>query len=98
MNSKEEYIKLNDLRQYPIRACHWDEKHGNLHFICGIESVMEYAEYLDRYTLEQPVIVKAGWAYDFETGKPRCSNCGNIEEDWDDPGKFCRRCGCDNER
>lgn len=43
------YIKLEDLQKFPIRKDHCDKEHGNEHFIYGIESVLEYAEYLPTY-------------------------------------------------
>lgn len=45
------YIKLEDIEKYPIRINHCDHKNGNLHFVLGIESVMEYIDYLPRYDL-----------------------------------------------
>ena len=46
------YIKLDDLRKFPIRKDHYDKKHGNEKFIFGVESVLEYAEYLTHYYFE----------------------------------------------
>ena len=43
------YIKLEDLQKFPIRKDHYDKVHGNEHFIYGVESVLEYAEYLPTY-------------------------------------------------
>lgn len=40
------YIKLEDLQKFPIRINHYDKKNGNEHFVYGVESVLEYAEYL----------------------------------------------------
>ena len=40
------YIKLEDLMKFPIRRNHYDKEHGNEDFICGIETVLEYAENL----------------------------------------------------
>lgn len=39
-----EYIALDALLKYPIRADHYDKEHGNEDFILGIESVLEYAQ------------------------------------------------------
>lgn len=41
-----EYIEREALMRYPIRRDHYDRKNGNEHFINGIESVLEYAEFL----------------------------------------------------
>ena len=39
-------IDLDALMKYPIRLDHCDKEHGDMHFVYGIESVLEYAEYL----------------------------------------------------
>lgn len=41
-----EYIKREELMEFPIRRNHYDRKNGNKHFINGIETVLEYAENL----------------------------------------------------
>lgn len=38
------YIDLDKLNEFPTRAGHYDQEHGNEHFIFGIEAVLEYAE------------------------------------------------------
>lgn len=43
------YVKLDDLLSYPIRLNRCDRKNGNLHFILGIETVMEFIDYLPEY-------------------------------------------------
>lgn len=43
------YIKLEDLQKFPIRKDHYDKVHGNEHFVNGVETVLEYAEYLPTY-------------------------------------------------
>lgn len=54
------YIKLEDLQKFPIRKDHYDKVHGNEHFIYGVESVLEYAEYLPTY---DDVTNSEGYAY-----------------------------------
>lgn len=49
------YIELGALTKYPIRLNHYDKEHGNIHFVYGIESVMEYAENLPAADVD-PVI------------------------------------------
>ena len=39
-------INADDLNKYPIRLDHYDKEHGSEVFVFGIESVLEYAEYL----------------------------------------------------
>lgn len=46
------YVKLDDVKAYPIRLDHCDRKNGNIHFILGIETVMEYIDYLPVYEYE----------------------------------------------
>ena len=41
-----EYIEREELMKFPIRRNHYDKEHGNEDFICGIETVLEYAENL----------------------------------------------------
>ena len=48
-DSSEEYIKLSDLQKFPIRLNHYDKQNGNIHFVWGVETVIEYAEGLDKY-------------------------------------------------
>ena len=39
-------ISLDELNKFPIRLDHYDKEHGSEDFVLGIESVLEYAEYL----------------------------------------------------
>lgn len=39
-------IDADELNKFPIRLDHYDKEHGNEDFVLGIESVLEYAEYL----------------------------------------------------
>ena len=43
------YVKLEDIQAFPIRIDHCDNKNGNIHFILGIETMMEYIDYLPQY-------------------------------------------------
>lgn len=43
------YIDLDELLKYPIRINNYDKEHGDVNFVYGIESVLEYAEYLPVY-------------------------------------------------
>ena len=45
----QRYIKLDDIKDFPIRIDHCDRVHGNLHFVLGIETLMEYIDYLPQY-------------------------------------------------
>lgn len=48
-------IDLDELEKFPIRADHYDKKNGNIHFICGIETLMEYAESLPVFDLDKVI-------------------------------------------
>lgn len=37
-------IDADTLMEFPIRINHYDKKHGDEHFVLGIETVMEYIE------------------------------------------------------
>ena len=39
-------IDLEDLMQFPIRWNHYDEEHGSIDFISGVEVVLDYAQSL----------------------------------------------------
>ena len=39
-------IDADELNKFPIRLGHYDKEHGSEVFVFGIESVLEYAEYL----------------------------------------------------
>ena len=39
-------IDADELNKFPIRLDHYDKQNGNEDFVLGIESVLEYAEYL----------------------------------------------------
>lgn len=39
-------IDLDELLKYPIRLDHYDAENGNIHFVYGVESVIDYAESL----------------------------------------------------
>ena len=39
-------IDADELNKFPIRLDHYDKQHGSEDFVLGIESALEYAEYL----------------------------------------------------
>ena len=76
-----EYIKLEELMKFPIRRNHYDKEHGNEDFICGIETVLEYAENLQA-TDVAPVV--------------RCRDCKHYRpqkksEHWENRANYCNR-------
>lgn len=60
---KKEYIEREALLKYPIRRGNYDTKNGDIHFINGIESVLEYAKSLPPADVQEVV---------------RCSECIHI--------------------
>ena len=50
----ERVIELDKLLQYPLRrgSEHCDEEHANPHFLNGVESVLEWAQTLPIFTLQ----------------------------------------------
>ena len=71
------YIKLEDLQKFPIRQNHYDKENGNEHFICGIETVIEYAENLPAADVVE--VKHAEWVHSNRgfnvQGDYECSNC-----------------------
>ena len=86
-------IDLDQLLKFPIRLNHYDEENGDIHFVFGIESVLEYAQYLP--TVDAVPVRHAYWIrhedWEEEGGCGwECSECGmGSEVDY----KFCMRCG-----
>lgn len=85
-----EYIDREELMKFPIRQNHYDNEHGNEHFINGIETVLEYAESLP--TADVAPVKRGFWKPISESeitgfnpkfaGRDpiagyKCSNCGN---------------------
>ena len=87
------YINLEELMKFPIRRNHYDKEHGNEDFICGIETVLEYAENLP--AADVAPVRHGRW----KCNKP-CTVCGvdrfvgldaDIWADWEPP--YCPNCG-----
>ena len=89
------YINLEELMKFPIRQNHYDKEHGNEDFICGIETVLEYAESLP--AADVAPVVHAHWIHEkaedgFDLWK--CSHCGaGTNQDPKDILLYCFRCG-----
>lgn len=94
----DKYVKLSDLMEYPIRLDHYDKKHGNEHFVLGIESILEYAGY---YATNNVAEVKHGQWIEDGSGEIICSQCGtripemysNADSILQSECKFCHYCG-----
>ena len=76
-----EYIKREELMKFPIRRNHYDKKHGDEHFINGIETVLEYAENLP--TVDAVPVVRCKDCQKMKTFECPMQACG-----YDD---FCSR-------
>lgn len=89
-----EYIDREALMKFPIRRDHCDKEHANEHFICGIETVLEYAESLP--TADVAPMVHTRWAH-LGGDEWCCPVCGFVittEGSWDKPTKkYCEDCG-----
>ena len=89
------YIKLEDLQKFPIRQNHYDKENGNEHFICGIETVIEYAENLP--TVDVVEAKHAEWVKT-PYRPPYCSCCDEdvpLHRDGENNYKsnYCPHCG-----
>ena len=94
------YIDADYVNAFPIRIDHYDEEHGNRHFVLGIESVMEYIEEAPSIDIEpkrgewvkrthNTLIAQVNFAY--------CSECGQpiMHEHTRSLWSFCPNCGAD---
>ena len=95
-------IDLDELQKYPFRHSNYDEKKGNLHFVNGVESLMEYAETLPIIDPEE-LRPRGKWLYStrsmgaWEVYDMKCSVCSkgftNEEERCFAKFKYCPNCG-----
>ena len=85
-----EYIKREELMEFPIRRNHYDRKNGNKHFINGIETVLEYAENLPAADVAP---VRHGRWIDAREycGDYMCSNCEALYGT--NKFNYCPNCG-----
>lgn len=69
----KEYIEREALFNYPMRRDNYDTKNGNIHFINGIESILEYAESLPPADVQE--LRHGKWEEQLD-GTHYCSHCG----------------------
>ncbi|MCM1271328.1 MAG: hypothetical protein NC247_12025 [Ruminococcus flavefaciens] len=95
------------LAEFPVRRNHHDEKHGNMHFINGIETVMEYLdEIADTFPIDAVPVRHGKWIERYSPGGVclcECSVCGTsaisqIDDTWGYvidyyETDFCPNCG-----
>ena len=89
-------IDADELMKYPIRLDHYDKENGNIHFVYGVESVLEYAESLP--TVDAVEVVHGEWIKVPEHGDCyyKCSKCGKtLDTYYESDYAFCARCGAD---
>lgn len=90
------YIDADKVLQYPLRRDRCDKEHANPHFINGVESVMEYIEYLLEEEPADVHEVRHGrWEEHFDylgqkSGYYWCPLCKKICESQTD---YCPNCG-----
>ena len=92
-----EYIKREELMEFPIRRNHYDRENGNKHFING----MEYAENLP--AADVAPVVHGRWIKDSDSFQTddyyccyfdyTCSECGEIVNDRYKLPNYCPDCG-----
>lgn len=70
-------ISLDELNKFPIRLDHYDKEHGSEVFVLGIESVLEYAEYLP--TVDAVPVTRCK---DCRRGEPDLYLNGGEDEVW----------------
>ena len=90
-------IDRDKLKEYPIRLNDYDKKNGNIHFIYGIESVMEYADCLPSVQIRGEPLVVGKWREICTGDIYICENCRRISKvgfNW----HFCPVCGAKNEK
>lgn len=87
------YVDADKIFEYPIRINHYDKEHGNKNFVLGIESVMEYVEYLvEEESCDFKEINHGSWKAYPDCGVTRCSECDwSIEQAWF--SEYCPNCG-----
>ena len=89
-----DYIEREAALAYPIRKDHYDRKHGNEHFILGIESVIEFVENLP--AADVAPVRHGRWVPADQTGDCcyTCSECGFERDAYLlDVGNYCPNCG-----
>ncbi len=97
-----EYIKREELIKFPIRRNHYDKKHGDEHFINGVETVLEYAENLPAADVAP---VRHGRWIDHKAGEQNrvnvcieCSECNTwFGHDCYAKPNYCPNCGAQME-
>ena len=88
-------IDLDDLMQFPIRWNHYDEEHGSIDFISGVEVVLDYAQSLS--TIDAEPVMHGCWVEIEESTDghlKECSVCKNwIFHNFNYVSKYCPDCG-----
>ena len=83
-----DYIKREDIFKYPIRLSNYDENNGDLRFVLGIESVLDYIEHIPTRKIKS---IKCGkWVPhgSLPTNMWHCSDCQGLVE----VAHYCNEC------
>lgn len=87
-------IRRKDVFKFPIRRDHYDKAHGDIHFINGIETVMEYVEDIPAVdAVERGIFEQVAWERDIAI--EQLADIGkSFGEKMDDVAKVvrCREC------
>lgn len=90
------YIKLEALKDFPIRKDRCDKERASEHFIFGVESVLEYAQNLPAADVA-PVVhghfVHDGQLYVGGLDWFHCSSCGRLVAGAEERFDYCPWCG-----
>ena len=87
--AEKEYIEREVLMNYPIRRDNYDKKNGNVNFINGVESVLEYAESLptaDVAPVRHGHWIECKYGLTFECSECKYTTEYNLTD-------FCPNCG-----
>lgn len=97
----KEFIEREAAKSYPIRLNHYDKKNGNIDFVLGIESVLEYIDELPAADVVE--VVHGEWIEDCDR-IVHCSVCKVARNNFLGVGgslwHYCPNCGAkmDGER
>lgn len=87
-------IDADELQKFPIRIDHYDTEHGDLNFVLGIETALEYADNMP--TIDAEPVKHAHWIKTLSPYHFKCSLCRvieNIKYHSVEDHKFCWYCG-----
>lgn len=89
-----EYIERAELMKFPIRIDHYDKEHGNVNFVYGVETVLEYAKNIPAADVA-PVVHGRWVAKPTMYRHPNARNyyCSECRYEPTETKEFCPNCG-----